>query len=80
LKKYVQAEILESFEAELEAKNKDDCLPFSAAPLLMLNSDCTHNTWFPPVSLYSSPAAFTDFEKLGTKPYRTSSTIYCDTT
>ncbi|CAE6472088.1 unnamed protein product [Rhizoctonia solani] len=49
LKKHIQIEMLASFEAELEAKNRNDCLPFSAAPLLMLNSDCEHNPWFPPV-------------------------------
>ncbi|CAE6505617.1 unnamed protein product [Rhizoctonia solani] len=49
LKKHIQTATLESFETELEAKNRNDCLPFSAAPLLMVNSDFTHNPWFPPV-------------------------------
>ncbi|KAG8733490.1 hypothetical protein FRC11_005783 [Ceratobasidium sp. 423] len=49
LKKYIQVEMLENFEAELGTKNRNDCLPFSVAPLLMLNSDHEHNPWFPPV-------------------------------
>lgn len=41
---------LESFEASLAAKHQTERLPFSAAPLMIVNSDCTHNSWFPPVS------------------------------
>ncbi|KAH7334764.1 hypothetical protein B0J17DRAFT_671418 [Rhizoctonia solani] len=49
LKEHIQIATLKSFETELEAKNRNDCLPFSAAPLLIVNADCTHNSWFPPV-------------------------------
>ncbi|CEL52646.1 hypothetical protein RSOLAG1IB_05851 [Rhizoctonia solani AG-1 IB] len=49
LKHHIQLDMLKSFESELEAKNQGDCLPFSAAPLLILNCDRTHNSWFPPV-------------------------------
>ncbi|CAE6472300.1 unnamed protein product [Rhizoctonia solani] len=51
LKKYTTAGTLQSFEVELETKSRSDCLPFSAAPLLILNAGCTHNPWYPPAQV-----------------------------